>query len=100
MLRLMRTVDRATGCIFVPPSIQTGDGLLGEGAELPRTRRPNIYSLFTSAAGPIRGERSEVRDVQERWLDAKDEWDGYEAEMRKKEMEQQQQLGNNKSGKV
>jgi hypothetical protein len=95
MLRLMRIVDRATGCIFVPGPNRTTDGLSGEGAELPRTQRPNIYNLFTSAAGPIGGTRSDVRDVQERWLEAKDEWDEYEKETRKKEI---QKLKENKRG--
>ena len=88
MLRLMRIVDRATGCIFVPAPNRTSDSVSGEGAELPRTQRPNIYSLFTSAAGPIGGTRSDVRDVQERWLEAKDEWDEHERETRKKEIKE------------
>jgi GPN-loop GTPase len=100
MLRLMRIVDRATGCIFVPAPNRTTDSLSGEvsgeGAELPRTKRPNIYSLFTSAAGPIGGIRSDVRDVQERWLEAKDEWDEHETEIRKKEMQQLKE--NNQKG--
>lgn len=87
MLRLMRVVDRATGCIFVPgPSNRALDLLSSEEAKLPKTQKPNIYSLFTSAAGPIGGARSDVRDVQERWLEAKDEWDEHEMEVRKKEL--------------
>jgi hypothetical protein len=93
MLRLMRIIDRATGCTFVPAPDRTADTLSGEGAELPRTQRPNIYSLFTSAAGPIEGTRSSVRDVQERWLEAKDEWDEHEMETRKKAMQQLKENG-------
>lgn len=81
MLRLMRIVDRATGCVFVPPSNAESPNVGG----LPKAQRPNIYSLFSSAAGPIGGVRSDVRDVQERWLDAKDEWDAHEKEQRRKE---------------
>ncbi|KAG8808358.1 hypothetical protein FRC17_003990 [Serendipita sp. 399] len=86
MLRLMRIVDKATGCVFVPAvsKIQQG-GHQGGGNELSSTKRPNIYSLFTTAAGPIRGIRSDVRDVQERWLEAKDVWDSHEIEQRKRE---------------
>lgn len=80
----MRTVDRATGCVFIPPN-QTADPSNSNITEVPKTQRPNIFSLFTSAAGPIGGIRSDVRDVQERWLDAKDEWDVYENEQRRKE---------------
>ncbi|PVG03256.1 hypothetical protein CPB86DRAFT_749443 [Serendipita vermifera] len=90
MLRLMRIVDRATGCIFVPPSTvaaatQTLAAANNEKEGLPVTQRPNIYSLFTTAAGAIGGVRGDVRDVQERWLEAKDEWDKHELEQRKKE---------------
>ena len=74
MLRLMRLVDRATGCIFVPQAEPSSS----EG--VPSTQRPNIYSLFTSAAGSIPGGAGSVRDIQERWLDAKDEWDAHELE--------------------
>lgn len=86
MLRLMRIIDRATGCIFVPGADKTTTASLSDGSSLPSTKKPNIYSLFTSAAGPIGGARSDVRDVQERWLEAKDEWDKHEIETRKKEM--------------
>jgi hypothetical protein len=87
MLRLMRIVDRATGCIFVAPSTvaATTQAQSEEGERLPATQRPNVYSLFTSAAGAIGGVRGDVRDVQERWLEAKDEWDKHELEQRKKE---------------
>lgn len=81
MLRLMRVVDRATGCIYVPPAnAQASNGT--------STLRPNIYSLFSTAAGSIGGVRSDVRDVQERWLEAKDEWDMHEVEQRKREYQE------------
>ena len=37
-----------------------------------------MYSLFSTAIGPLSGARSDVRDVQERWLDAKEEHDAHE----------------------
>ncbi|CCA69521.1 hypothetical protein PIIN_03460 [Serendipita indica DSM 11827] len=83
MLRLMRLVDRATGCIFVPQSEPSPEP---SSESTPSTRRPNIYSLFTSAAGSIPGGAGNVRDVQERWLDAKDEWDAHELEQRQREV--------------
>jgi GPN-loop GTPase len=85
MLRLMRIVDRATGCIYVPSANAPAPPQATDTSQLPSTKRPNIYSLFSSAAGSIGGARSDVRDVQERWLEAKDEWDEHELEQRKKE---------------
>jgi hypothetical protein len=56
---------------------------------------------MSSAMGPRVGLRSDVRDVQERWVDAREEWDAYEkAEWRREgeavrraaaEVEKQQQ---------
>ncbi|KAG8751636.1 hypothetical protein FRC14_007716 [Serendipita sp. 396] len=83
MLRLMRVVDRATGCVFVPSASEESHGTGQE--KVPSTRRGNFDSLFTTAAGPIGGIRSDVKDVQERWLDAKDTWDAHEVEQRKRE---------------
>ena len=39
--------------------------------------RPNTYSLFSSAIGETKSPASDIRDVQERWVDAKDQWDAY-----------------------
>ncbi|KAF7797362.1 hypothetical protein EIP86_008557 [Pleurotus ostreatoroseus] len=78
MLHLMRAVDKATGCIFVPPP----DAKVPEGAidtsKAPPSERPNAYGLFTSAMGDARGPRSDPRDVQERWVDAREEYDAWE----------------------
>ncbi|KAF7441311.1 hypothetical protein PC9H_001660 [Pleurotus ostreatus] len=84
MLHLSRVVDRATGYVFVPPAgsgvPQGADGAAEEeeGGGTPRDARANAYGLFASAAGPIGGVRSDVRDVQERWVDAREAWDAYE----------------------
>lgn len=94
MLRLMRVVDRATGCIYVPPA----NAQASNGIDLPSTSRPNIYSLFSTAAGSIGGVRSDVRDVQERWLEAKDEWDMHEVEKRKREYKELASKDANKRG--
>jgi GPN-loop GTPase len=78
MLNLTRVVDRATGYVFVP---QAGTRL-PEGAvadtSAASSAQPNAYALMSSAMGPRVGARSDVRDVQERWVDARDEWDAYE----------------------
>lgn len=49
--------------------------------------KPNTYALFSTAAGPLKGKGSDVRDVQERWVDAKEEWDAYEKVQWRKEGE-------------
>ena len=78
MLNLMRAVDRATGYVFIP----TSDSKIPEGvvqdSNVPASQRPNSYALFSTAAGPLMGTRSDVRDVQERWIDSRKEWDAFE----------------------
>ncbi|KAG8777135.1 hypothetical protein FRC15_011516 [Serendipita sp. 397] len=64
MLRLMRVVDRATGCVFVLSASEESHGTGEE--KLPSTRRGNFDSLFTTAAGSIGGIRSDVKGVHER----------------------------------
>jgi hypothetical protein len=90
MLNLTRAIDRATGYVFVPPAgsaqqqlpMSAGGSTAGPGpipgAEPPRSALPNASALMSSAMGPRVGLRSDVRDVQERWVDARDEWDAYE----------------------
>ena len=52
MLHLMRAVDKATGCIFVPSSSSSvPEGVVDE-REKPGTTRPNAFGLFASAMGP------------------------------------------------
>lgn len=78
MLHLTRVIDKATGCVFVPPpDAQHPPGTV-QATDAPASQRPNTHALFTSAAGPMQGPRSDVRDVQERWVDAKEEWDAWE----------------------
>ncbi|TFK49243.1 hypothetical protein OE88DRAFT_1662676 [Heliocybe sulcata] len=77
MLHLMRVVDRAVGCVFAPPPDVVAPPGTVPAANAP-TARPNEYGLFSSAIGPIQGVRSDVKDVQERWIDAKEEWDAFE----------------------
>ena len=79
MLNLTRAIDRATGYVFVAPS----DAQVPAGAAAPdpaaaSSARPNAHALLSSAMGPRVGLRGEARDVQERWVDAREEWDAYE----------------------
>jgi hypothetical protein len=85
MLNLTRLIDKATGYIFIPRPTVAGT------AEVPPnvtpSARPNTYALFTTASGPTRGPVSDVRDVQERWIDAKDAYDAFERQQWRKEGE-------------
>lgn len=91
MLNLTRAIDRATGYVFVPPagsaqmpeSEPEPEGAAAPAASrdpsaAPASERPNAYGLMASAMGLRVGLRSDVRDVQERWVDAREEWDAYE----------------------
>jgi len=87
MLNLTRAIDRATGYVFVPPPGSTAPpGTLDETAA-PRSSQPNTYALFSSAAGAMKGTRRDVRDVQERWVDSREEWDAFEKMQWRKEGE-------------
>ncbi|KAF8631114.1 hypothetical protein AX17_005159 [Amanita inopinata Kibby_2008] len=79
MLHLTRTIDRATGYVFVPPSSATQpQGTVKQPPADSGSQRPNEYALFSSALSAMHGARSDVRDVQERWVDAREEWDAHE----------------------
>ncbi|KAF9068404.1 hypothetical protein BDP27DRAFT_1383630 [Rhodocollybia butyracea] len=108
MLHLTHAVDRATGYVYVPPSkpgnasnaSNRPEGTIDESHK-PLSGQPNEFALWSSAAGPMRNtlgvgvpskfaeakEYYDVRDVQERWLDAKDSWDAYEKREWRKEGE-------------
>lgn len=75
MLHLSRIIDRATGYIFVPPKNTPAPEGTVISSSAPASARPNLYPLFSTAAGPMAGN---VRDVQERWIDAKEEYDALE----------------------
>jgi GPN-loop GTPase len=85
MLHLTRMIDKATGCVFVPPAnAQVPEGAINNSSA-PPTQRPNAFSLMSSAMGPMSGPRSDVRDVQERWIDAREEYDEWERAVWRKE---------------
>ncbi|KIK61743.1 hypothetical protein GYMLUDRAFT_166102 [Collybiopsis luxurians FD-317 M1] len=105
MIHLMHAIDRATGYVFVPPpSTSAGEGR-PEGtideSHKSLSAQPNEYALFSSAAGPLKNTLSggvgtkyagvkdvyDVRDVQERWVDAKEAWDAFEKREWRKEGE-------------
>ena len=85
MLHLTRAIDKATGCVFVPPSTAKVPDGADDGSLFPSTQRPNEYGLVSSAMGVLRGPRSDPRDVQERWIDAREEWDAWEKAQWRKE---------------
>ncbi|KAH7882301.1 hypothetical protein F5I97DRAFT_1817070 [Phlebopus sp. FC_14] len=84
MLHLSRAIDRATGYIFVPPKDAPAPEGTIDTSSAPASARPNTYSLFSSAAGPMAGN---VRDVQERWIDAREQYDAFEKKEWRKEGE-------------
>ena len=79
MLHLTNVIDRATGYVYVQPSNPTPPGTVRPSGDADsRAQRPNQYALFSTAVGPLTGIYSDVRDVQERWMDAREEWDAFE----------------------
>ena len=87
MLHLTRAIDKATGYVFVPPA---GSNRLPDTIDQSNAAaavRPNTYALFSSAIGEMKGPISDFRDVQERWIDAREEWDAYEKREWRKEGE-------------
>ena len=78
MLHLTRAIDKATGYVFVPPSTAPAPPGAVETSDGGASTRPNAFSLLSTAAGPMHGPGSDVRDVQERWIDAREEYDTWE----------------------
>ncbi|TFK32686.1 hypothetical protein BDQ12DRAFT_728428 [Crucibulum laeve] len=87
MLNLTRAIDRATGYVFVPPPESQVPPEAIDKSKAPPAVRPNTYALFSSAAGPLKGPGSDIRDIQERWIDAKEEYDAFEKRQWRKEGE-------------
>ncbi|GJJ10682.1 hypothetical protein Clacol_004909 [Clathrus columnatus] len=88
MLHLSRVIDKATGAVYIPPSNQpVPDNATFNPTNAPSSKRPNTYSLFSSAAGPMKGPYSDARGVQERWIDAREEYDAFERRQWRKEGE-------------
>jgi GPN-loop GTPase len=77
MVHLMRVIDRVTGYVYLPESSPNADDTANAAADS-AARLPNAYQLLSTAAGPIKGPRSDVREVQERWVDAREVWDQWE----------------------
>lgn len=86
MAHLTHAIDRATGYIYVPPSSGAPPGAI-DPQGLGRSQRPNEFALFSTSAGPLLGPRSNVRDVQERWIDDREEFDAFERREWRKEGE-------------
>ncbi|KAJ7672496.1 hypothetical protein DFH06DRAFT_1176442 [Mycena polygramma] len=80
MLHLTRAIDRATGYSNAPPGTV-------DASDASSAARPNSYALFSSAIGSMHGPADDIRDVQERWVDAKEEWDAYEKVQWRREAE-------------
>ncbi|CED83544.1 Predicted GTPase [Phaffia rhodozyma] len=92
MLHLLKILDKATGYIFIPPTQPSSSSATdGSPADLfqpssSSSRTPNADALFGSIAGRIPGR--DIGDIQERWVDRKEEFDEWEREEWKKEGEE------------
>lgn len=80
MLKLVRLIDKVTGYIFIPSS---------SGGS---TTIPNTDALFSSAMGALPPDLGSIADVQERWVDHRQDWDEWEREEWKKEGEERRRL--------
>lgn len=88
MINLTRVIDKATGYIFIPPPTGAGPpGTVDVPMDVAPSARPNTYALFATAAGPMRGPASDVRHIQERWIDARETYDAFERRQWRKEGE-------------
>jgi hypothetical protein len=87
MLNLTRAIDRATGYVFVPPPNSKMPPEVVNQIDAAPDTRPNAYSLFSTAAGPVRGPLADVRDVQERWIDERETYDAFEKKQWRQEGE-------------
>ena len=97
MVNLTRTIDRATGYVFVPaPNDSQSNPALPDTTNANQaapSQRPNTYALFSSALAPLPGPGTDVRDIQERWITAREEYDAFEKKewRREGELVRQQQ---------
>ncbi|KAK7042522.1 GPN-loop GTPase 2 [Favolaschia claudopus] len=87
MMHLTRVIDRATGYVFVPPANSNAPPDTVDMSDSSAATRPNSYALFSSAVGAMHGSADDIRDVQERWIDAREEWDAYEKKQWRQEGE-------------
>lgn len=100
MLHLARVIDKATGCVFVPPpETKQPEGVI-DTSSAPASQRPNAFGLFSSAIAPVKGPRSDVRDVQERWIDAREEWDAFEKAQWRREGQRVQEEAERQKSKI
>lgn len=82
MLRLQRVLDKATGYVYVEKGAETSDAK--EDHALGASKRGTAASagaLFTVADRGSLGWGS-AADVQERWIDHKDDWEDFEIKER------------------
>lgn len=88
MLNLTRAIDRATGYVFVPPAdSKPPPEAVNNMDAVPPDLRPNAYGLFSTSIGQMKGPLSDIRDVQERWIDEREAYDAYENREWRKEGE-------------
>lgn len=90
MLRLQRVLDKATGYVYVEKekeSIKPGENTEATKEGSKRGTAASAGALFTVADRGVPLGWGSAADVQERWLDNRDEWHDFEIKERE-EMEQ------------
>ncbi|KAF9010648.1 cytoplasmic protein [Cyathus striatus] len=102
MLTLTHAIDRATGYVFLPPKTETQPPGTVDDPSLPTSQKPNTYALLSTAAGPM---KRDVHDIQERWIDAREQYDAWERKEWRKEGEKMSKKekegdGNEKISKI
>jgi len=88
MVHLMRTIDRALGYAFVANNVDdtSASATISPSTGMPRDKVDNKNALFSSAAS-IFPDAPKIQDIQERWVDYRDEYDEWETgEWRKEGM--------------
>jgi hypothetical protein len=76
MLKLLRLLDKVLGYAYIPPAI-------GSSANAASTRTGSAH-VPAIPLSELKG-LGDVNDVQERWVDQKEEYDKWEEEKRKKQ---------------
>jgi hypothetical protein len=90
MLRLQRVLDKATGYVYVEKKTDAGMHGQSEGGKVNGSKRGTAASadaLFTVADRGVPLGWGSAADVQERWIDHRDDWEDFEIKERN-EMEE------------
>ena len=83
MMRLQRVLDKATGYVYVEKGSQTSDASGSKAADASkRGTAASAGALFTVADRGVPLGWGSAADVQERWIDHRDDWEDFEIKER------------------